>query len=67
MYRLPFRRWRREQEQCLAEIDALLGASGAAGSKRACGLPRRPAAVVCLPPWYACGRTLGFFRDRGPT
>jgi hypothetical protein len=28
VYRLPFRRWQREREQCLAEIDALLGGGG---------------------------------------
>jgi hypothetical protein len=28
VYRLPFRRWQREREACLAEIDALLGAGG---------------------------------------
>ncbi|HEX6817123.1 MAG TPA: AAA domain-containing protein [Ktedonobacterales bacterium] len=28
VYRLPFRRWQREREACLAEIDALLGHGG---------------------------------------
>jgi hypothetical protein len=28
VYRLPFRRWQREREACLSEIDALLGATG---------------------------------------
>jgi len=31
VYRLPFRRWQRERAACLAEIDALLGASGEEG------------------------------------
>jgi restriction endonuclease-like protein len=28
VYRLPYRRWQREREECLAEIDALLGGGG---------------------------------------
>ena len=28
VYRLPYRRWQREREQSLAEIDALLGGGG---------------------------------------